>query len=449
MFVDLGAGAMRFDVAGTYAESSLIVDRFELDHANSVSARGSARLRSDDAWTVELLEATAERIELPGAWNTYVAPFLLNTAFANLETAGQLSGGLSVVDGAPTALDLRVDEVTVDDGRGTLAFAGLAGELHWTAPESQTDVDAEETETLGPVPSTIGWQGGSLFGMEVGPARVDFTASGRGVRLIEETRIPLLDGAVRLEALRIRNLGEENMAFLIGAEVEPISVAQIGRALGWPEFGGTLAGSIRRLRMRDGVVSLGTTLVARVFDGEVQLSDLRLERPFGDWPRLFASIELENLDLDQVTSAFAFGRITGRLGGYIRDLELFNWMPVAFDAKLATPPDDRSRHRISQRAVENIGSLGGSSASVTAALSSGFLRFFEDFNYDRLGITCRLRNEVCLMGGIAPAEGGGYYLVKGKGVPRINVIGNRKRVDWPRLVRQLIAITEAEAPVVQ
>jgi hypothetical protein len=123
-------------------------------------------------------------------------------------------------------------------------------------------------------------------------------------------------------------------------------------------------------------------------------------------------------------------------------------MPIAFDATLATPRGDRSKHRISQRAVENIGSLGGSGAGVTAALSSGFLQFFEDFNYDRLGISCRLRNEICQMGGVEPAEGRGYYLVKGKGLPRIDVIGNRTRVDWPRLVRQLIAITESEGPVV-
>ena len=92
-----------------------------------------------------------------------------------------------------------------------------------------------------------------------------------------------------------------------------------------------------------------------------------------------------------MTGAFSFGRITGRLSGAIDGLQLFNWTPVAFDARLYTPPDDRSKHRISQRAVENIGSIGGGGAGVTAALSSGFLRFFEDFNYDRLGLSCRLR----------------------------------------------------------
>jgi hypothetical protein len=201
--------------------------------------------------------------------------------------------------------------------------------------------------------------------------------------------------------------------------------------------------------MREGVITLGTTLRAQVFDGEVTISDLRLEQPFGQWPRFYSSIALLNLDLDPITSAFSFGRITGRLSGNIDGLQLFNWTPIAFDARLFTPPDDRSRHRISQRAVENIGSIGGGGAGVTAALSSGFLRFFEDFNYDRLGLSCRLENEICVMDGVAPAANGNYYLVKGQGLPRIDVIGSSRRVDWTRLVQQLIAVTESGGPVVQ
>ena len=86
---------------------------------------------------------------------------------------------------------------------------------------------------------------------------------------------------------------------------------------------------------------------------------------------------------------------------------------------------------------------------MTAALSSGFLRFFDDFNYERLGISCRLENDVCAMDGIAPAPNGGYYLVKGKGLPRIDVIGSSHRVDWPRLLERLVAATKGQGPVVQ
>ena len=78
--------------------------------------------------------------------------------------------------------------------------------------------------------------------------------------------------------------------------------------------------------------------------------------------------------------------ITGRLSGRIVDLETFGWMPEAFDAFLYTPPDDDSKHRISQRAVTNLSSIGGGSGGgVAAALQGGFLKFFDDFRYDRLG----------------------------------------------------------------
>jgi hypothetical protein len=52
------------------------------------------------------------------------------------------------------------------------------------------------------------------------------------------------------------------------------------------------------------------------------------------------------------------------------------------------------------------------------------------------------------MDGVAPADGG-YYIVKGSGLPRIDVIGNQRRVAWTRLVRQLAAITESPGPLVE
>ena len=156
---------------------------------------------------------------------------------------------------------------------------------------------------------------------------------------------------------------------------------------------------------------------------------------------------LENLDLELVTRTFEFGTITGRLSGYISDLESFDWMPEAFDAFLFTPPDDRSRRRISQRAVTNLSSIGGGSGGgVAAVLQGGLLRFFDTFGYDRLGLSCRLANDVCIMGGVLPAPQG-FYIVKGRGLPRIDVIGSQTRVAWTTLVRQLGAMMESEIVV--
>ena len=81
-------------------------------------------------------------------------------------------------------------------------------------------------------------------------------------------------------------------------------------------------------------------------------------------------------------------------------------------------------------------------------MQSGVLRFFEDFRYDRIGLTCRLRDDVCLMGGIEPA-GMGYYIVKGRGIPRIDIIGNQGRVDWSQLVGQIVASMQSNNVIVR
>ncbi len=82
------------------------------------------------------------------------------------------------------------------------------------------------------------------------------------------------------------------------------------------------------------------------------------------------------------------------------------------------------------------------------ALSRSFLRWFDEFSYDRLGIECKLSKGVCEMSGVGPADGG-FYIVKGGGIPpRIDVIGFNRRVDWSVLVQRLKNAT-LQSPVVE
>lgn len=447
LFVDFGVHAAMLSSAGRIdSDGSIALHSFDIDHRDVLSARGSARIDMSQQQPVRDLSLDLRSLQFPGAYESYLQPFLLNTDFKSMQTSGRVAGAVEIANGAPQRVKLTLDDVSFDDGARTMAVNGLNGDVSW---REASDDDEDVVLRSGAERSTLKWNGGAVLNLTLGPSALEFTALGRQVRLLEAARVPLLDGAIELESFRIRNAGLPSVAFMVDATVRPISVAELCKAFGWPEFGGSVGGQVSKLRLRDGVVTVGTTLQAQVFDGRVAIKDLRLEDALGDWPRFYSSIELTNLDLELVTRAFSFGRITGRLSGSIDELQLFNWQPIAFDAKLFTPPDDRSKHRISQRAVENIGSIGGGGGGVTQALSSGFLSFFDEFRYDRLGLSCRLANEICYMNGVAPAPNGGYYLVKGSGVPRIDVIGGARRVDWPRLVQQLIAVTESSGPVVQ
>ena len=86
-----------------------------------------------------------------------------------------------------------------------------------------------------------------------------------------------------------------------------------------------------------------------MFDGAVTVRDLEAERIFGVLPSLSASIDLQNLDLEQLTETFEFGRIGGRVDGYVHDLRMLDWRPVAFDAWLGTPEGQARSEAISRQ----------------------------------------------------------------------------------------------------
>jgi hypothetical protein len=280
------------------------------------------------------------------------------------------------------------------------------------------------------------WTAGSAYGLSGAGARIEFKAQGASLALTQPARLPIFDGALMVRTLAAESLGSENPALQFEADIEPISLQKLAPAFGWPPLAGRLAGRIPRIDYRDRVLTVAGDIEARVFGGRIVGSKLRLQDPLGPWPRLFADVRAYDLDLAEVTQTFSIGSITGRLEGHLLGLELFNWSPVAFDALLQTTRGKGERRRISARAVGNLSNIGGGGGGVVAALQSGAFKMFDQYDYDRIGLRCRLANDVCLMSGIEPA-GAGYYILKGKGLPHIDIVGNAGRVSWPQLVGQI------------
>jgi hypothetical protein len=309
----------------------------------------------------------------------------------------------------------------------------LAGKLFWSSGDS--------------VPrSTLQWHGGELLhGIKIGAGQAFLKLMGQGVQLDEPFSLPVLDGTLRAERFSV-NQASTGIRVDFQGYITPISMKLISKALGWPPLAGQLSGMIPGVSYEDGLLKLRGLTLIRAFDGNILLKNLRLDDLLGPLPVLQADVELKALDLETLTATFSFGKITGRLAGRINGLRLEQWQPVAFDAWFATPENDPGPHRISQKAVDNISNLGG--VGISGALSRSFLRFFEEFGYEKLGISCRLEKRVCEMGGIENS-GQGYYLVKGGGLPRIDIVGFNRRTDWGVLVDKLKQIAEGGTPVIQ
>jgi len=447
VFLDFGAHPATIDFSGMLDTDAarFDADAFSLDHVGVLQAAGTATLDFAGENLLPQARIRVMALDVTQALPAYLQPFLIDSVFKDIEGAGTIRGEIDVTGGLPNRVALTFDTVILDSQTGALSVDGLNGQLNWYDDATRTALAGRIDDAL--FQSRFGWELASLWGLEFGAVDLPFATTGRHFRLLEPRLLPIFDGGLAIRTLRVRHAGTAQMYVRFDAELAAISVAQLSRGLGWPEFHGTLSGAIPDLQLAQGVVTLGGNIHAEVFDGRIVVRDLSLRDPLGKFPRLQASIDIENLDLEQVTSTFSFGMITGRLSGVIENLSTFGWMPESFDARFYTPPGDRSRHRISQRAVTNLSSIGGGSGGgVAAALQGGFLRFFDDFGYDRIGLTCQLANDICTMGGVEPAATG-YYIVKGKGLPRIDVIGSQKRVAWTRLVRQLGAIMESEIVV--
>ncbi len=415
------------------ARGQLLIHSLAFTQPDVVDGRLQARLRPAAGQPLEQLDLTIEQGRLPGLYTTWLQPWLAGTVLGDLDTGGQVSGRFEWVAGRPRALQLTLNKLSLQARNHQFGIRQLQGQVDW---DDSADVRV----------STLAWQDANLYRLQFGAAGLALETGASHLKLQRPLVVPLFDGALHVDAFAF-DLVDGAPDWSLDAMLTPVSMQTLSQALDWPPLAGKLSGMVPRMRYQQGELTLGGVLLVQAFDGDITLRNLRIREPLGLVPRLWADARIEHLDLKTLTRAFSFGRIEGRLQGQVDGLYMEAWQPVAFDAVFETPPDDDSRHRISQRAVDNISNLGG--GGVAGAVSRSFLRFLEDFPYQRLGIRCRLSNGVCHMDGVAPAENG-YYLVQGRWLPpRLDVIGYAGEVDWAALLARLTAITRGEMPEVR
>ncbi|MEN8761832.1 MAG: hypothetical protein ABF290_05305 [Thiogranum sp.] len=374
-----------------------------------------------------------EQAWLPGLFETWLQPWLAGTVLEKLETAGQLQGRLKLRDGQPQSLQMKLDQLSFSEPNGQFGVRALNGDLGW--------------DNSGAVhQSRLAWQGANFYQLQLGAAQLGVESDESSVKIQQPLVVSLLDGELHVDEFEL-GVDHGELHWLLDGLLTPVSMQAFSTALGWPPLSGKLSGMVPKVRYEKGELTLGGVLLVQAFDGDITLRNLRIQQPLGLVPRLWADIRLEHIDLETLTRTFSFGRIEGQLQGRVNELYMEAWQLVGFDAAFQTPEDDRSRRRISQKAVDNISNLGG--AGIGGAVSRSFLRFLEDFPYRRLGIRCRLQNGICHMDGVAPAENG-YYLVQGRLLPpRLDVIGYASEVDWLSLLGRLKSITAGDGPVVR
>jgi hypothetical protein len=404
---------------------------------NVLAADGSATFARDAS--LRALDLRLHSTEMRPLRDRYLSGWLGVFGLGDVELSGATDLHLVMRGGLLQSADAKLHGVDLREPDDRFAFRGLDGDVRFSAGA--------------PVQSALRWQSSRVYGLDFGASALPFDSRDGRLVFREPVAVPAMGGTMTFENLTLRPPnGDAGLDIRFALALDGIDFGLVSKALGLPAFQGTLGGRIPSAHYANERLEFDGGLAMKLFDGDVRFSALSMERPFGVAPSLSANIDFENLDLLRLTEVLDFGSITGRLDGRVHELRLVDWTPVAFDAEMHSVRRPGVKQRISQRAVQNISSVGDS--SFVGSLQGRLIGLFDDFGYARLGISCRLANEVCEMGGLGSSPGSqatnSFTIVEGSGLPRLNVVGFNRQVDWPTLVERLAAVGKGDVkPVVE
>jgi len=422
-----GKAGNKFEINGTFKPPLLNIENASLLVNEVGEMAANAQINTQEN-TVDDIKVSAKNVDFAGLYSIFLKPMAEKSVFGNLEVSGKADWQFEIKNLAPSSFELNLRDANIDDKNGKFAFYHINAHLPW---------DYENAKTI-----NLSYKSGHLLKMPLGNTNLKAEINRYSLTTPQLT-LPILDGALNFTDLSAAMISD-NWYWHLGMDLTPISMSEFTKALGWPTMQGKISGQVPQVSYAGKQLSMDGAMNFSVFNGTIGMKNLKIDDPLGVVPRLSADLHMRDLDLGELTRTFSFGNIEGKLDGDVKNMMLENWKPVYLDASIQTS-DGKHLKKISQRAVENITALGGQGAA--AALQRTFLRFFKEFNYEKIGLSCKLRQDVCEMGGVE-STATGYVIVKGKGLPAVNVNGYTQKISLSDLLGRIKRITDGNTRAV-
>jgi hypothetical protein len=411
----------KFEFNGTFKQPMLNIENASL-LVNEVGKISSNVQINTKTKSVEDIKVSAKDVDFAGLYAVFLKPMAEKSVFGNLDVSGKADWQFEIKNMEPSSFELNLHDANVDDKNGKFAFKHIDAHLPW---------DYNSAKVV-----NIKYKGGHLLKMPLGDTNLTAEIN-RYSFTTPQLSLPILDGALNFTDLSAAVIAD-NWYWHLSMNLTPISMNAFSDALAWPTMQGKISGQVPQITYAGKQLVMDGAMTFNVFNGTISMDNLKIDDPLGVVPRMRADLLMRDLDLGELTRTFSFGDITGKLDGDVKNMVLENWKPVYLDASIKTS-EGKHLKKISQRAVENITALGGEGTA--AALQRTFLRFFKEFNYDKIGLSCKLRQDVCEMDGVESTPAG-YVIVKGKGIPAVNVNGYTQRISLSDLLGRIKRITD-------
>jgi hypothetical protein len=422
-----GKAGNSFEVNGTFQSPMLNVENASL-MLNEVGTMTASAQINTQTKTLEDIKVIANDVDFAGLYSILLKPMVEKSVFGNLDVSGKADWQLEIKNLEPRSFELNLHDANIDDKNGKFSFKHMNAHLPW---------DYDNVKAI-----NLNYKSGYLLKMPLGDTNLNAEIN-RYSFVSPRLTLPVLDGALNLSDVSAAMI-DDNWYWHLRMDLTPVSMSQFSTAMGWPKMQGEISGQVPLVTYAGKQLNMDGAMTFHVFNGTIGMDNLKIDDPLGVVPRLNADLLMRNLDLGELTRTFSFGNIEGKLDGDVKNMVLENWKPAYLDASIQTSNGPQLK-KISQRAVENIAALGGGGAA--AALQRTFLRFFKEFNYDKIGLSCKLRQGICEMGGVE-STATGYIIVKGKGIPSVNVNGFTQRVSLEDLIGRIKRITDSNTKMI-
>lgn len=434
VYLKINDKALTVHASGKKIQNGAIqLQKINYIHPDVFDIKAEGLMINEPLFKLEHINISSEINDLDRFSKQYIFPFIEQTAFDGFNLKGQINLTAKVKQSKLTDVSININKLNLSDEHKRFGVKDAVASINWS--NNPLFVEA----------SNMSWLELKIRAIPINASHLKFLFKNKQLSLLEAVSIPLLDGNINIKAFKWQNMTEGEPKVYFNGDIQQLSLEKLSYALDWTPLSGKISGNIPGVNYENKTLTLKGELKAKLFGGTVKINNLTSSGLFTDFSKFSMDMQIENLDLYLLTKKFKMGMMEGRVSGFVNKLYLENWQPISFYAWLGTPENDNSRHRVSQKAVENIASIGGGGAA--DIISKGFLSFFDTFHYDRLGFGCYLYQGVCQLMGVEAAEQG-YYLVKGGGLPRIDIKGYNTRLDWNVLMQRLSRISASDDVIV-
>ncbi len=273
--------------------------------------------------------------------------------------------------------------------------------------------------------------------IDITSIRLPFRASRNRYRSLEPLIVPVLGGKAGLDRLTVslgppQGFQAEGRVRLSGIDLGPLFLPLLKEPLSC-----SLNSDACAFTMTSEAIRTQGRLVIDLLSGHLVIDHVRCRQPFSLGRTITLNARWRDIDLEQLTRYTHFGLITGRLKGYVRDLQIGAGGAIGFDLVLESQDDYKGSKRISVTAIDNL-ALVGSGQSPFVGSATVLTTFFRDFPYQKIGIECTLKNDYFSVRGLI-REGDTEYLVKHGGLSGVNVINRTpgNRIAWNDMIQRL------------